>query len=464
MSTRQRTNFEKIDTGISSTTAWRAPEDRRETSRLDAESRQTYPFLHHVGNVNLGGSAILFSLEGKEWVERLTGEHMPKDLSVTSSRPWERDPVSEIQDPFQIKPLEAMGLPGRQMMNLVTEKYFNSVLSRVWPLPDQVLFHETMDIAYGNQNETPSRVHTAKICVLTTWAFLSSFPDISNAIPPLERVELVNSIMASINLLQQPHVEVLESISMLVVLHLNSGNMQSSILSNTLAARFVLLLGANTRDCFRDACKFVSTGDERFRRHYHLRNLFWMCYLQDKELCLRSNQPPALSEYNCDLDLPIDHQRGCTNALPMDDCVTPVFAGDLRLSQLKSKAYCDLYSRRALEKEGTLILSEIRELDRELEEWRLSIPIGHRPTLLFSQNTSFGSNGFNIRSLMMQLEHHYCMSYIHQACGRFRLLDGTQDPEIQGIGSSLSLAIATCRSSLYCLLNVKDSLSPRDFW
>lgn len=389
---------------------------------------------------------------------------MPKELCVTSSRPWERDPVSETQDPFQITPIETMTLPSRQVINSATDKYFKSVLSSVWPLPDPVLFRETMNVAYGDQHEIPSRVHTARVCVWTTWAFLSSFPDLSNLIPPAERVELVNSIMASINLLQQPHVELLESISMLVVLHLNSGNMQSSILSNTLAARFVLLLGANTRDCFRDACKFVSTGDERFRRDYHLRNLFWMCYLQDKELCLRSNQPPALSEYNCDLDLPIDYQRNCSKALSVDNYTAPVFAGDLRLSQLKSKAYCDLYSRRALEKNGTLILSEIRELDRELEEWRSSIPMDYRPKLLFSENKSCGSDCFSIRSLMIQLEHHYCMSYIHQACGRFRLLDGTQDREIQGISSSLSLAIAACRSSLYCLLEFKDSLSPRDFW
>lgn len=383
---------------------------------------------------------------------------------MTSSRPWERDPTTEPQDPLEVTPLGTLILPDRKILESATDRFFDSVLSCIWPLPDQVLFQKTMDVAYGNQNDNPSRTHTARICVWTTWAFISTFPNISTDLSPKKRGEIVNSIMASINLLQQPHIELLESMSMLVVLHLNSGNIQSSILSNTVAARFVLLLGANTRECFKAACRFVSLGNEQCRREYHLRNLFWMCYIQDKELCLRSNQPPALSEYNCDLDLPVDYQRNY-NSSPLDgNCKTPVFAGDLRLNQLKSKAYCDLYSRRALEKDGTRILREIRQLDGELEEWRMSIPMNHRPTLLFSQGTGYRSDSFSIRSLMMHLEYYYCMSYIHQACGRFRLVDETQDQEIQGISSSLSLAIATCRSSLYYLLEVKHALSPGDFW
>ncbi|CAG8400567.1 unnamed protein product [Penicillium salamii] len=383
---------------------------------------------------------------------------------MTSSRPWERDPITESQDLLKVTPLGTMILPDRQILESATGRFFDSVLSRIWPLPNKILFQETMDVAYGVQNNSPSRAHTARICVWTTWAFISTFPDISTDLSLKKRGEIVNSIMASINLLQQPHIELLESMSMLVVLHLNSGNIQSSILSNTVAARFVLLLGANTRECFKTACRFVSLGDEQCRRDYHLRNLFWMCYIQDKELCLRSNQPPALSEYNCDLDLPIDYQRNYNLSPSDDNCKIPVFAGDLRLNQLKSKAYCDLYSRRALEKDGTRILREIRQLDGELEEWRMSIPMNHRPTLLFSQVTGYRSDSFSIRSLMVHLEYYYCMSYIHQACGRFRLVDGTQDQEIQGISSSLSLAIATCRSSLYYLLEVKDALPPSNFW
>jgi hypothetical protein len=171
-----------------------------------------------------------------------------------------------------------------------------------------------------------------------------------------------------------------------------------------------------------------------------------------------------MSEYNCDLDLPIGYERDYNMSLGMGHCINPVFPGDLRLSQIKSNAYCDLFSRRALEKDGVLILSNIRQLDRDLEQWRMSIPADYRPTLLFSHDTSHPPGNFSIRALMMRLEYYYCMAYIHQACGRFRVLAGNQDWEIQGISSSLTLSLATCRSSLYCLLAVQDALSPRDFW
>ncbi|KAJ5766586.1 uncharacterized protein N7511_004202 [Penicillium nucicola] len=320
-----------------------------------------------------------------------------------------------------------------------------------------------MDVAYGCQ-ESPSRIHTAKICIWAAWAFMSVFPGIMSPLSISQRTDIVTSLMASINLLQQPHIDLLQATSMLVIINLLAGNVQAGVLSNTLAARFVLLLGGNTRDCFRDSCQFVTTSDERHRPAYHLRNLFCMCYQQDKELCVRSGQPPAMSEYNCDLDLPIGYEQDYNISLGVGHCTSPVFPGDLRLSQIKSNVYCDLFSRRALEKDGVLILSDIRQLDRDLEEWRMSIPADYRPTLLFAHDTSHPPGTFSIRALMMRLEYYYCLAYIHQACGRFRSLAGNQDCETQGISSSLALSLVTCRSSLYCLLAVRDALSSRDFW
>ncbi|KAJ5765730.1 hypothetical protein N7520_005289 [Penicillium odoratum] len=270
--------------------------------------------------------------------------------------------------------------------------------------------------------------------------------------------------MASINLLQQPHVELLEAITMLVTVHLLSGNVQAGAIGNTLAAQYVLRIGGNTRDCFIKASTFAATGDERFRINYHLRNLFWICYQQDKELCLRSGQPPTLSEDNCDLDLPVGYEQNWNNSLAIDNSTAPVFPGDLRLSQIKSKAYFELYSRRALEKNGALVLSAIRQLDDDLEEWRMSIPADYRPTMLFNEKTPHRPRHFNIRSLMLRLEYYHCVAYIHQACARFQTMTGSPDQEIQGVTSSLTFSMAACRSSLYYLVAVQDTLVPKDFW
>ncbi|KAJ5089550.1 hypothetical protein N7532_008234 [Penicillium argentinense] len=430
-------------------------------------SDQVFPFFHHAGNINLSDGAILFSSEGQRWVEGLTGETLPADLCSNNPRPWERDPV-ELDRSLNASPLDKFTLPARAVMQQLTNAYFNSVHSRFWPLPDVVFFQETMDVAYGIRHESRFRVHTAKICVWATWAFISTFPTAFPGRPPMlpasQRIDIMTSIMASINLLQQPNIELLEAITMLVTFHLLSGNVQAGVMSNTVAARHILWLGANTRDCFANACAFISTGYQKFRRDYHLRNLFWICYQQDKELCLRSGQPPALSEYNCDLDLPIGYEQNYNESLRYEPRTNVIFPGDLRLSQIKSKAYIDLYSRRALEKSDALILSGIRQLDVDLEQWRMSITAEYRPTLLFSQETSRKPAPPDIRTLMMRLEYHYCMAYIHQACGRYGTWSRMRDQEIQGVSSSLTLSIAACRSSLYYLLAVGYALAPKDFW
>ncbi|KAJ5983546.1 hypothetical protein N7481_005645 [Penicillium waksmanii] len=425
------------------------------------------PFIHHVGNINLSDGAVLFSPEGQKWVEDLTGEKMPADLCLAASRPWERDPIVDTERCLNAVPLDKMTLPDRETMVQLTKAYWNTVHSRSWPIPDEVFFQDTMDVAYGAREEAPYRVHTATICVWATWAFISTFPTPfsgrPSVLPAPQRIEIMTSIMASINLLQQPHLELLEAITMLVTFHLLSGNVQAGMMSNTIAARHILWLGAHTRDCYSKANTFLSTGDENFRRDYHLRNLFWICYQQDKELCIRSGQPPALFEYNCDLNLPTAYEENLNFALKFERDDNVVYPGDLRLSRIKSTAYIDLYSRRALDKSDALILSGIRQLDVDLEQWRMSIPAEYRPTLLFSQEARRPSAP-NIRSLMMRLEYHYCMAYIHQACGRYGTWSGMQGPEIQGVNSSLILSIAACRSSLYYLLAVGYALAPKDFW
>lgn len=409
------------------------------------------------------GGSVLFSLEGQKWVEGLTGEKMPTELRFMGIRPWERDPLANPDRALRSMHPDSLVLPDRAKLNEVTEMYFDTILYRFWPLLDPEFFRETVNIAYGFEQETPSRVHSAKICVSAMWAFTAGAPSSTHLTRP-QRGEIMAAIMASINLLQQPHVELLEAAAMLVTFHLFSGNIQAGVMSNALAARYVLWLGGNTRECFYNACEFMTTGNEKCRRHHHLRNLFWICYQQDKELCLRSGQPPTLSEYNCDQDLPIGWQEAYNISFTQQKFQNPVFPGDLRLSQIKSKAYIDLYSRRALEKDGALILNDIRELDADLEKWRMEIPADYRPTLLFSQDTTQMPGRLDIRTLMIRLEYHYCVSYIHQACVRFGSGSGAQDQETQGVSSSLTLAIAACRSSLYYLVAVQHTLFVRDFW
>ena len=36
----------------------------------------------------------------------------------------------------------------------------------------------------------------------------------------------------------------------------------------------------------------------------HLRHLFWLCYVLDKDISLRTGRPPVIADQFCDLTLP----------------------------------------------------------------------------------------------------------------------------------------------------------------
>ncbi|KAK3954792.1 hypothetical protein QBC32DRAFT_74854 [Pseudoneurospora amorphoporcata] len=180
------------------------------------------------------------------------------------------------------------------------------------------------------------------------------------------------------------------------------------------------------------------------RKRRHLRKLFWLCYSIDTDISLRTGQPPSIDDDHCDLSLPpgyleiqyLDrHELEAlkerhlhpTNSSPsfqahnsshpfqspsgagtssytttststtsyphLDETSVPVLPGDLRLTLIKSKTCKLLYSASALRKSDAELLRDIRELDDELERWRLSMPEKYRPALSLPRTTLPGGGG-----------------------------------------------------------------------
>ncbi|KAJ4341545.1 hypothetical protein N0V85_009859, partial [Neurospora sp. IMI 360204] len=74
----------------------------------------------------------------------------------------------------------------------------------------------------------------------------------------------------------------------------------------------------------------------------------------------------------------------------LDETSVPVLPGDLRLTLIKSKTCKLLYSASALRKSDAELLRDIRELDDELERWRLSVPERYRPALSLPRTSPGG--------------------------------------------------------------------------
>jgi hypothetical protein len=144
---------------------------------------------------------------------------------------------------------------------------------------------------------------------------------------------------------------------------------------------------------------------------------------------------------------------------------------DIRLSRVKEKVCRLLYSSYSFRVGDSQRLLHIRQLDGELEDWRLSIPADFRPKLAVSSGSTLFLPTLNALQrrccIKLQLEYHYLIMAIHTAvrrCGS-AYAEGVSIPEdLHSVfHSSLDLALEGSRSTLLLLKN-PVVLEQEAFW
>ena len=100
------------------------------------------------------------------------------------------------------------------------------------------------------------------------------------------------------------------------------------------------------------------------------KRVFWIAYLLDKDVSLRTGQPPAQGDDDMDVDPPVE-----TVVEPVGDTV--VSFSDLRvgLAIIQGQIYKNLCSLKALRQSETERFMAAKELDTILDVWQRSVPI-----------------------------------------------------------------------------------------
>lgn len=213
------------------------------------------------------------------------------------------------------------------------------------------------------------------------------------------------------------------------------------------------------------------------RQSYHIRRLFWLVYMSDKDISLRSGHPPLLSSEYCYLGSPKVFESWDVSTLPsnMEASVgigvthTPEH---LRLCHFKERTYRLLFSPPNIEIADSRLLLHVRQLDDELESWRTAVPSSIRPKLSISEHQVVP--GFDmektesIRYALLQLEYHYMMTTIHTTARRCRpesgeVRDMPEDLHMV-LHSSTDLALEASRSTLLFLRTSISVLPMEAFW
>ncbi|KAI4273102.1 MAG: hypothetical protein LQ337_004865 [Flavoplaca oasis] len=111
------------------------------------------------------------------------------------------------------------------------------------------------------------------------------------------------------------------------------------------------------------------------------KRVFWIGYLLDKDICLRSGRPPAQDDDDMNVDLPSEDPADNIGNIPLADGKGKINLFRLMCSfaVIESKVYKQLYSTKASKQSDGALLNTIGEIDKELEEWKDAIPIDIRP-------------------------------------------------------------------------------------
>ncbi|KAJ5822395.1 hypothetical protein N7447_004735 [Penicillium robsamsonii] len=409
----------------------------------------------------LTGTPFLFP-EGREWIKARTGQEVVMDKLSPARVPWDKARgktfntvlmnINNTCNPYE--------LPDWRTVRVYFEAYKSSkVMRRIFPVIDPELFEETLTTAYS---QSPSTFEygqaSARVCVIAFLTFISRLPDVKDIVTATTTITPIDHDLLSTKaqffmpqVLQEPaSLDAVQAITMLALFELSSGNMRAVNYYGAVAARLIFMLGGN-----HFSSQTISTDKHSQQKHSQLRNLFWICYTVDKDLALRTGQPPNITDENCDLTLPPGYLDRAF--LDVEDNEAPwygpVFPFDLRLSIIKARAHRELYSLSCLQKSDAELLKSIRELDDALEEWRLSVPPKWRPTVSFSSEASDPNMGMH--TVMLRLNYHLCMTIIHQASGRCKAWMQGQSGMMDGVSSSMALSVEASRSSL-CYLNAAE--------
>lgn len=142
------------------------------------------------------------------------------------------------------------------------------------------------------------------------------------------------------------------------------------------------------------------------------KRVFWIAYMLDKDLCLRSGRPPAQDDDDMNVDLPDPDPADNIGNIPLADGKGKMnlFRAMCELTTIESRLYRNLYSTKATKRSDGERLQIIGELDKDLEDWKDRIPIDFRP----EHEIKASHTPLIIHIVMLHLSYYNALITIHR--------------------------------------------------
>ncbi|KAL5604127.1 hypothetical protein BROUX41_002116 [Berkeleyomyces rouxiae] len=142
------------------------------------------------------------------------------------------------------------------------------------------------------------------------------------------------------------------------------------------------------------------------------KRVFWIAYMLDKDLSLRSGRPPAQDDDDMNVELPDADPDDNIGNIPLADGVSKMnlFRLMCEFACIEAKVYKKLYATKATKQSDGEYLNIIGDLDKELEDWKNSIPIDFRP----EYEIKASHTPLILHVVMLHFSYYNCLTTIHR--------------------------------------------------
>ncbi|OCK74350.1 hypothetical protein K432DRAFT_469977 [Lepidopterella palustris CBS 459.81] len=142
------------------------------------------------------------------------------------------------------------------------------------------------------------------------------------------------------------------------------------------------------------------------------KRVFWIAYRIDKDMCIRLGLPLIQDDDDMDLELPSkDPEDKLGNiSLPDGQGKINIFRLMAEFSLIEARVHKELYSAKASKQSDEELLITIGELDRQLEEWKESIPIDFQP----EYEIKVADTSLSLHIIILHFAYYNCLNAIHR--------------------------------------------------
>ncbi|KKZ61700.1 hypothetical protein EMCG_03729 [[Emmonsia] crescens] len=451
------TSTPHADSHTSPRTPATSPDSQKETeAELDTLSDMMCSLVtNNCGETRYIGSSSgfsIFSPKGIQWVNEKTGDSSFQEMISSAYVDdnkwiyWKPEIFSDIFARRVFKPL-----PPREEALSLFKDYFEN-FNCVFPLFHEPTFMHLVERQYSRDPYEGSGWWASMNVVL---AIAHRLRVMSNLVPQEEDKKAWLYLKNAMGVLTELTMRNTDLLSVQALLGMSlflqgTPNPQPTFFLVAAAIRLSHSIGLHKR-----GSGFGLNPIELEQR----KRVFWIAYILDKDICLRSGRPPVQDDDDMNVELPSEDPPDNIGNVPLCDG-----KGKLNLFRLmcifatiESKVYKQLYSTKASRQSDGELLNTIGELDRELEEWKDSIPIDFRP----DHEIKATHRPLILHIVVLHFAYYNCLTTIHRMSVHHGYWTSRlSNYAIQGLNarplnprvfSSAVLCVAAARSSIHLI-------------